>query len=102
MLPATLNWFGTEYHPNERSLAMSREDMLALPGAFEHFNGFYARYPDSVLYHQMRMLALEVIAALLLLVALGWGLFRLVKSVRRKWRLRNTATTVPGDRTVSA
>ena len=43
-------WFGSQYHPNERSLALSKEDLLVLPKAFEHFNGFYARYPNFVLF----------------------------------------------------
>lgn len=93
-------WFGTPYHPNERSLALSREDLLALPGAFKRFNGFYAHYPDFVLFHQMRILALEGIAALLVLVAIGWALFRLVKRLRRKSRLRSSAATV-ADRAIS-
>jgi len=95
-------WFGTQYHPSERSLALSREDLLALPGAFDRFNGFYNRYPDFVLYHQMRMLVVQVIAFLLLLVALGWSLFRLGKRLRRKSRLRNPAATVAADHSISA
>jgi hydroxyacylglutathione hydrolase len=95
-------WFGTQYHPNERSLAMSWEDMVALPGAFERFNGFYARYPNFVLYNPMRILAVEGIIALLLLVALGWGIFRLVKHSRRKKRLRAAESAAGADRALSA
>jgi hydroxyacylglutathione hydrolase len=43
--------FGTHFHPNERPLELSREDLVALGGAFEHFNGFYARYPHFVLFN---------------------------------------------------
>ena len=35
--------FGSHYHPNERRLELAREDLTALPAAFESFNGFQAR-----------------------------------------------------------
>jgi len=77
-------WFGTQYHPNERALALSREDLLALPAAFAHFNGFYARYPDYVLFSQNRILALEAAVVLVVLALIVWGTIRLVKRWRRK------------------
>ena len=95
-------WFGTQYHSNERPLALSREDLLALPTAFEHFNRFYNRYPDFVLYHQMRMLVVQGVTAVLFLAALGWCLYRIVKRLRRKWRLRKAATALAQERSVSA
>jgi hypothetical protein len=52
-------WFGSQYHPNERSLALSKEDLLILPNAFEHFNGFYASYPSFVLFNSIRILVAE-------------------------------------------
>jgi hydroxyacylglutathione hydrolase len=77
-------WFGTQYHPNEHALALSRNDLLALPAAFDHFNGFYARYPDYVLFSQNRILALEAAVVLVLLGLVVWGMIRLVKRWRRK------------------
>jgi glyoxylase-like metal-dependent hydrolase (beta-lactamase superfamily II) len=77
-------WFGTTYHPNERALALSKEDLLALPAAFDHFNGFYNSYPDFVLYHSIRILIVEAIGALALLTAAVWGLIRLWKRLRRR------------------
>ena len=77
-------WFGTTYHPNEHALALSKEDLLALPAAFDHFNGFYASYPDFVLFNSIRILIVEAIAALALLTAVVWGLFRLWKRLRRR------------------
>jgi glyoxylase-like metal-dependent hydrolase (beta-lactamase superfamily II) len=84
-------WFGTTYHPNERALALSKEDLLALPAAFDHFNGFYAPYPDFVLFHSTRILIVEAIAALALLTAVVWGLILLWKRLRRT--ARNPAPT---------
>lgn len=77
-------WFGTTYHPNERTLALSKEDLLALPAAFDHFNGFYASHSDFVLFHSTRILIVEAIGALALLMAAVWGLIRLWKRLRRR------------------
>lgn len=82
-------WFGTQYHPNERSLALSNADLLALPAAFDHFNGFYARYPDFVLFHSTRILAAEAAGVLAVVVAGVWILIRLWK--RRRLRMRRSS-----------
>src|SRR3546814_20111916 len=34
---------GSQHHPNERRLQMTRADLLAMPAAFADFNGFYGR-----------------------------------------------------------
>ena len=77
-------WFGTQYHPNERALALSKEDLLTLPAAFDHFNGFYAQYPDYVLFNSTRILTVEAIGVLALLSAAVWLLIRFWKRRRRK------------------
>jgi hydroxyacylglutathione hydrolase len=41
--------FGSHFHPNEHRLELAREDLTALPAAFESFNGFYARHPNYIL-----------------------------------------------------
>jgi glyoxylase-like metal-dependent hydrolase (beta-lactamase superfamily II) len=78
--------FGSQYHPNERPLALSKEDLLVLPKAFEHFNGFYARYPDFVLFNSIRILVVEAAGVLAILIAAGWGLFRFLKRRRQRTR----------------
>ena len=77
-------WFGTQYHPNERALALSKEDLLAMPAAFEHFNGFYARYPDFVLFNSIRILIVEAVVVLALLVSVIWFAVRFWKRRRQR------------------
>ena len=76
--------FGSQYHPNERFLALSREDLLALPEAFEHFNGFYARYPNFILFNSMRVLVAEGAGVLATLTLAAFGLFRVLKHRRQR------------------
>jgi len=76
--------FGSHYHPNEHRLELAREDLTALPSAFESFNGFYARHPNFILtnpIHNLVALALIVVVVLVLIV---WG-------VRRLWRRYRSA-----------
>ena len=54
---------GSHYHPNERRLELSKEDLLALPAALEGFNGFYARYPSFILSNPRHNLAAVAISA---------------------------------------
>ena len=74
---------GSEYHPDERSLAMSRADLLALPGAFEDFNGFYAAHPAFVITNPVRNLLALGAAAIAALILVVWGLRRTFKRRRR-------------------
>ena len=43
---------GARYHPNERPLQLTRQDLLALPGIVSGFNGFYAKRGVYVLMNQ--------------------------------------------------
>jgi hydroxyacylglutathione hydrolase len=75
--------FGSHYHPNEHRLELAREDLTALPAAFESFNGFHARHPNYILTNPIQnivALAIIVVAVLILTV---WGLRRLLRSRRR-------------------
>ncbi len=75
--------FGSHYHPNERRLELAREDLTALPAAFESFNGFQARHPNYILtnpIHNIVALAIIVVAVLILTL---WGLRRLLLRRRR-------------------
>jgi glyoxylase-like metal-dependent hydrolase (beta-lactamase superfamily II) len=64
---------GSHFHPNERALQLTPDDVLALPAALEHFNGFYARHPHFVLTHPIHNLLALVgtVAAVALLIALA-------------------------------
>ncbi len=63
---------GSHYHPSERPLQLTQEDVLALPVTLDRFNGFYARHPNFVLTHPVHnlLLLVAVAAAVLLLSVL--------------------------------
>jgi hydroxyacylglutathione hydrolase len=79
-------FFGTRYHPDERPLQLTREDLLALPEIVSGFNGFYARRGVYLLMNQNRILILLGAGAIVLLVAM-------ILILRALWRwLRSRAT----------
>ena len=74
---------GSHYHPNERRLELSKEDLLALPAALEGFNGFYARHPNFILSNPRHNLAALAISAVALLIFIVWAVRRLLRRHRR-------------------
>src|SRR5438874_9922670 len=76
--------FGSHYHPNEHRLELARADLTALPAAFEHFNGFYARYPNYVLTNPIHNILVLVFAVLVVLSVAAFGLYRLWRRRRRR------------------
>jgi len=58
---------------------LAKEDLTALPVAFESFNGFYARHPNYVLTNPIHNLVVLAIIAVAVLILIVWG-------VRRLWR----------------
>ena len=86
-------FLGTRYHPNERPLQLTKQDLLALPGIVSGFNGFYAKRGVYVLMNQNRILVLVAIGAILLLIAL-------ILIVRALWRhlSANCSRKVPAGR----
>ena len=77
--------FGSHYHPNEHRLELAREDLTALPAAFESFNGFYARHPNYILTNPIRNLLALAIIAVAVLIFIIWGVRHLLR-VRRHRR----------------
>ena len=75
--------FGSHYHPDEHRLELARADLTALPGAFERFNGFYARYPNYILTHPIHNILALLSAVLVVLSLAVFGLYRL-------WRRRRS------------
>ena len=76
---------GTRYHPNERPLQLTKQDLLALPGIVRGFNGFYAKRGVYLLMNQNRILILLGVGAVILLVAI-------ILILRALWRwLRSPA-----------
>ena len=76
--------FGSHYHPDEHRLELAREDLAALPAAFENFNGFYARHPNYILTNPTRNLIALAIIAVAALIFIVWGVRRLLRHRRRR------------------
>jgi hydroxyacylglutathione hydrolase len=76
--------FGSQHHPNERRLELTREDLTALPAAFDRFNGFYARYPNYILTNPIRNLVAMGVLAVAVLILIAWGVVRLLRRRRRR------------------
>jgi hydroxyacylglutathione hydrolase len=76
--------FRSHYHPNEHRLELAREDLTALPTAFESFNGFYARHPNYILTNPNRNLLALAIIAVAILIFIGSGVYRLVRRRRQR------------------
>jgi glyoxylase-like metal-dependent hydrolase (beta-lactamase superfamily II) len=78
--------FGSHYHPDERVLQLSKQDLLALPGTVAGFNGFYGESGGFVVYNQNRILlvaAIILVCVLLLLVVLLRAYLRRRRAAQR-------------------
>jgi hydroxyacylglutathione hydrolase len=75
--------FGSQYHPHEHVLQLTKADLLALPDAVGRFNGFYDEQGQFIMINQMRVLIAEVIVALLVLGVLVWAVVRWFRGRRR-------------------
>jgi hypothetical protein len=76
--------FGSDYHPDEHRLELNREDLTALPAAFDRFNGFYARYPNYILSNPIRNLVAMALLAVAVLILIVWGVLRFLRRRRRR------------------
>src|SRR3546814_2181439 len=70
---------GSQHHPNERRLQMTRADLLAMPAAFADFNGFHGRYEQFVITNPIHMLWALAITALAVVSLLAWGVVRVLR-----------------------
>jgi hydroxyacylglutathione hydrolase len=75
--------FGSQYHPHEHVLQLTKADLLALPAAVDRFNGFYDEQGQFIMINQMRVLIAEAIVALLVLSGLVWLVVRWFRGRRR-------------------
>jgi len=75
---------GATYHPNERPLELSREDLMKLPSALASFNGFYASHENYSITQPMHNLLAVLCAAFVLLSVLAFALYRLLLGWRRR------------------
>jgi glyoxylase-like metal-dependent hydrolase (beta-lactamase superfamily II) len=82
----------SQYHPNEHALAMTKDDVLALPSAISLFNGFYTTSGKFVFLNSVHILIVLAVAAGLALIAL---VLAVVLYVRRKSARKGTNNMVP-------
>jgi hydroxyacylglutathione hydrolase len=76
----------SQYHPNEHALAMTKDDVLALPAAVESFNGFYTRSGKFVMMNSMRILIADAVLAVGVLIALMTWIVVYFRRRRRRAR----------------
>lgn len=92
-LDQTGNTFlGDHYHPHERPLQLSKEQLLQLPAIVESFNGFYGHRGEYLLENQNRMLGAAAAVLVALLVAAGFGIRALLRRRKAKSNSRLTVT----------
>jgi hypothetical protein len=84
-------WQST-FHPDERALPLRKVDVLTLPAALREFNGFYSESGDFVIENPIRNLIAAACGALVMIVALGILLYRVIS--RRRRRQRHTASAL--------
>jgi hydroxyacylglutathione hydrolase len=78
----------SQYHPQERALQMTKDDLLALPAALRSFNGFYTVRGKFIMMNSIRILIVCGIFILAVVVALVWLLVRYIRRRMRAHKLR--------------
>jgi hydroxyacylglutathione hydrolase len=63
--------WGSQYHPNEHVLPLTKEDLLELPNTIAQFNGIYTRRGQTIMVNQTNMLVITTVAVGTLLAAVG-------------------------------
>ena len=76
-----LPWEST-YHPDERALQLTKDDVAALPAALRKFNGFYTETGPFVIENGLRILIAAAVAAILVLLIFGVLIYRFVRRRR--------------------
>jgi len=79
----TYDW-GSQYHPQEHVLQLTKKDLTDLPETISHFNGFYNTYGGFTMLNQERVLIADVAALVLTLAAAGYGLFLYLRRRKRR------------------
>lgn len=80
----------SRYHPSERVLQMTKDDVLALPAAVRSFNGFYSVRGKFTMENSIRIFAAFAGLVFLFLAATVWALVRYIRR-RRSARMMSTA-----------
>ncbi len=75
--------FGSNYHPHEHVLELTKQDLLGLPAMVAHFNGFYTQDGMYIMFNQFRVLGAELAAIVLVLVAVVAMIWRYLRHRKR-------------------
>ncbi len=78
----------SQYHPHERGLPMTKDDLLALPSAVSSFNGFYTQNGKFVMMNSNRILIAVATAVFVVLSALLFAIVRWILRRRRRRKLQ--------------
>jgi hydroxyacylglutathione hydrolase len=81
----------SQYHPHEHALPMTKGDLLTLPAALAHFNGFYTTSGKFVMTNSIHVLIALAALLVVVLVAFVWIVVRYVRRRIRARRLRAEA-----------
>lgn len=81
----------SQYHPHERVLQMTKDDLLALPAAISSFNGFYTKSGPFFISNPLRNL---IAVAILVALVIGVLVFMLARYIRRRRRTRKQQTSL--------
>jgi glyoxylase-like metal-dependent hydrolase (beta-lactamase superfamily II) len=65
---------GSNWHPDEAPLPLSKQELAGLPQVLASFNGFYGQSGRFVMYSQARMLQVISVAGILLLIVIALSL----------------------------
>jgi hydroxyacylglutathione hydrolase len=71
--------WGSQYHPNEHVLPMTKEELLELPEIIEQFNGIYTRRGQTIMVNQTNALVITAVAVGSVLAVLGKIVYHLLK-----------------------
>jgi hydroxyacylglutathione hydrolase len=64
---------GSQHHPNERAVALTKADVVGLPQALADFNGFYSKHESYVVTNPQRNLLAVALSVVLLFAAIVWA-----------------------------
>jgi hydroxyacylglutathione hydrolase len=85
--------WGSQYHPHEHVLQLTKEDLFALPAALREFNGFYTVTGHFIMSNPIHNIIALAILAAVVLIALG---LLLARYIRRRRRVREQKNSFAG------
>jgi len=81
----TFDW-GSQFHPDEHGLPLTKADLLRLPDALSRFNGFDSKADGFIMMNQLHNLIATAVAAGAVVLALLAVLWRYVRHRRSRRR----------------